>query len=225
MKNRDEEMIYEQERCEIIAACKRMQALRYFLGTWGNVSVRIGDHILLTPSRINYDEMTPEDIVVINLDGGKVEGGRKPTSEKEVHRLIYGERDDIKGIVHCHSLHATAAACANFDRVPPLLEEMSQLLGGEIPVTKQYVPAEQHHELGLAAANVIADKSAVLLKNHGSVCCGRNLDEAILVSQVVEKVCQIFLLLNKDVTPAEIDDRFVKSERYRYLYKYGKENT
>ena len=218
-------MEYMEERRLIIDTCLALENMGYFLGTWGNISVRIGDHILLTPSRVSYSAMSPEDMVVIDMDGEKVQGSRKATSEKEAHRLIYRQRDDIKGIIHCHSLYATAAACANFDRVPPLMEEMSQLLGGEIPVTKRYVPAEQHHELGLEAAGTIADKNAMLLKNHGPVCCGRDLNEALLVSRVVEKACRIFLTLKKDLSPAEIESRFVKSERYRYLYRYGKENT
>lgn len=218
-------MEYMEERKLIIDTCLALESMGYFLGTWGNVSVRIGDQILLTPSRVSYSTMSPEDMVVIDMDGKKVKGSRNATSEKEVHRLIYRQRDDIKGIIHCHSLYATAASCANLDRVPPLFEEMSQLLGGEIPVTKQYVPAEQHHKLGLEAAGTIADKNAVLLKNHGSVCCGRDLDEALLVSRVVEKACRIFLTFKKDLSVAEIECKFVKSERCRYLYKYGKENT
>lgn len=218
-------MKYKDERETIIEACKEMQALGYFLGTWGNISMRIGDEILLTPSRVSYDTMVPEDMVVIDMEGNKTGGERNPTSEKEVHRIIYREREDIRGIVHCHSLYATAAACAGVGIVPPLMEEMSQLLGGGVPVTKRYVPAEQHHELGLETAKTIGDKNAVLMRNHGPVCCGRDIEEAILVSRVVEKACRIYLLLNRDTSPEPIEEQFVKSERYRYLYKYGKENT
>jgi L-ribulose-5-phosphate 4-epimerase len=218
-------MKYEDERKTIIEACKAMQALGYFLGTWGNISVRIGDEIVLTPSRVSYDTMAPEDMVVIDMDGNKTDGNSNPTSEKEVHRLIYREREDIRGIVHCHSLYATAAACAGFGAIPPLMEEMSQLLGGGVPVTKRYVPAEQHHELGLETAKTIDDKNAVLMRNHGPVCCGRDIEEAVLVSRVVEKACRIYLLLKRDASPETIEEQFVKSERYRYLYKYGKENA
>jgi len=169
--------------------------------------------------------MTPADLVTIDLEGNIMEGERTPTSEKEVHRLIYRQRVDIGAIIHCHSLYATAAACSGSACVPPLTEEMSQLLGGEIPVTKQYVPAERHRELGEEAAGSIADKNAVLLKNHGPVCCGRDICEALLVCKITEKSCRIYMNLSKGFIPVEIEDRYVRSERYRYLHKYGSEKT
>ncbi len=218
-------MAYAKERRRILDTCLELETMGYFLGTWGNVSMRAGNHILLTPSRVNYRTMQPDDIVVIDMEGNRVEGERTPTSEKEVHRLIYRQREDINAIVHCHSLHATAAACAGLNEVPPLMEEMSQLLGGAIPVTAQYVAAERHHELGTAAAAAIGDRSAVLLRNHGPVCCGRDMDEALLVCRVAEKACQIFLLVSPELKPERIDEASVQSERYRYLYKYGRENT
>ena len=81
-------MMYEQERRLIVDTCKYLQSIEFFLGTWGNVSIRKGNHILLTPSRVNYDIMTPGDIVIIDMDENKIEGERNPTSEKEVHRQI-----------------------------------------------------------------------------------------------------------------------------------------
>lgn len=96
-------MLYEEARQEILDVCRRMVRKGYFLGTWGNVSVRIGDHIVLTPSKVEYGSMRLEDFVVIDLEGNKVEGSRTPTSEKEVHRQIYLVRDDIKAVIHAHT--------------------------------------------------------------------------------------------------------------------------
>jgi len=217
-------MEFENERRQIINACRTMQQLGFFLGTWGNVSIRIQDCILLTPSRVEYDIMTPEDIVVIDMSGNKISGERNPTSEKEVHRQIYNKRNDIGGIIHSHSLYATAA-CVGTYGVPPVTEEMSQLLGGAIPITDRYVPAEQHQLFGRTAAEAISDKNAVLLRNHGPVCCGRDISEAILTARVVEKACRIYLTLNPTNVIHIIDDEYVASEHYRYVYKYGKENT
>ena len=93
-------MLYAQERALIVETCKLMQDMGFFLGTWGNISLRVGDHILLTPSRVAYDTMTPDDIVVITKDACRVEGTRNPTSEKEVHRQIYLIREDVRAIIH-----------------------------------------------------------------------------------------------------------------------------
>ena len=93
-------MLYTEARQEILNICRQMVEKGFFLGTWGNVSVRIGDHIILTPSKIEYDAMCLEDFVVLNLDGTIACGERTPTSEKEVHRQIYLKREDEIGRAH-----------------------------------------------------------------------------------------------------------------------------
>ena len=194
----------------------------YFIGTWGNVSAREGDHIILTPSRIEYDKMRPEDLVVIDLQGNILEGNRVPTSEKEVHRQIYLRRKDIRGIVHSHTEKAMSVSSMSIPSVPCVVEEMSQLLGGEIPVTDRYIPAEQHLELGLAAADAIRDKKAVILRNHGGVACGKHLAEAVLATYVMEKACGIYLNI-RDQAISIIPEQYVMSEHDRYLHRYGHE--
>ena len=218
-------MTYENERKRIIETCLLMQKKEFFLGTWGNVSMRVGDRILLTPSKVCYDTMKPEDIVVIDLEGNTIEGDRTPTSEKEVHRQIYVKRNDVNAIVHAHTKHCMALSATGLTAVPCITEEMSQLLGGAIPLTKGYVPAGEHFKLGAAAAEVIADKNGVILKNHGPVACGRDMDEAILVTTAMEKACEIYSLLLNDVKVNPIPENFVESERYRFLYSYGHEKT
>ena len=216
-------MLYAQERALIVETCKLMQDMGYFLGTWGNISLRVGDHILLTPSRVAYDTMTPDDIVVITKDACRVEGTRNPTSEKEVHRQIYLIREDVRAIIHAHTPNAMAVSALPIGCVPCTVEEMSQLLGGSIPLAKRYVPAAQHEQLGLAAAEAIGDRNGVILRNHGPVSCGRTLEEAILCSRVIEKACGIYLSIGEKADV--IANEHVKSERYRFLYTYGKEKT
>ena len=219
-------MEFLSERERIIETCHLMCSMNYFIGTWGNVSMRVGDKILLTPSRVNYDLMKPEDIVVIDLEGNKVSGDRNPTSEKEVHRQIYLIRDDVNAIIHAHTEKAMAVSCARIQEVPCIVEEMSQLLGGAIPLAAEYVPAAQHFELGKAAAAAIGDKNGVILRNHGPVSCGKDMDEAILSAQVIEKACHIFLDEQATgIAMRTIPQNFVDSEHYRYKYTYGKEKT
>ena len=218
-------MRYEEERVKIIEVCRHMQALDFFLGTWGNVSLRMGDHILLTPSRVDYQAMLPQDIVIIDMEGNKVEGERNPTSEKEVHRQIMLVRDDVKAIVHAHTKNAMTLSATHIREVPCMVEEMSQLMGGAIPLSSEYVPAEQHFELGKAAAAAVGDKNGVILKNHGPVSCGRELDEAVLSAKVIEKSCEIYLAVAGRLNIHEIPEQYVKTERHRFLYTYGKEKT
>ena len=217
-------MRYPEIRRQIVDMCLRLEDLRFFLGTWGNVSVRQGEHILLTPSKVCYQTMTPEDIVIIDLDGNRVEGERNPTSEKEVHRQIYLAREDVGAVIHAHTPYAMAASAGKICEVPCLVEEMSQLLGGGIPVTETYVPAEQHARLGEIAAKTMGAHNGVILRNHGPVAAGRNLEDALLACQVVEKACQIYAAAR--VEPLlPIPEQAVQSEHYRYFTTYGHENT
>lgn len=219
-------MEYFNERVKIIDVCKKMCELNYFIGTWGNVSMRIGDRILLTPSRVDYDTMEPEDIVIIDMEGNKLSGKRNATSEKEVHRQIYLHKDNIFGVIHAHTANAMAIASTEIREVPCLVEEMSQLLGGSIPVTPEYVPAQEHSKLGEAAGAAIGEKNAVILRNHGPVAAGKDLDEAVLVAKITEKACGIFLnAQGSGYHLKPIPETYVKSERYRYLYTYGHEKT
>jgi L-fuculose-phosphate aldolase len=202
--------------------CLWLQDKDLVVGTWGNVSVRIDDTIIMTPSRIAYDDMTIDDLVTIDYEGNVVEGFRSPTTEREVHRLIYLARPDVNAIVHYHPVYASAL-CATNEEIPPILEEITQLIGGAIPITPEYVPAGNHEELGAAAAKYIGDKNAVLLRNHAPVCVGKDLDEARTCCQVVEKAARCYIELKNKFDILVIPDEYVKSERERFKYKYGHE--
>jgi len=217
-------MEYLETRQLIIKACLWLQEKEMVIGTWGNVSVRLDENrIMLTPSKIDYNIMKPEDLVIIGMDGTKLEGTRSATSEMDVHRLIYVHRKDVGAVVHCHSTYASAM-CASGRSIPPILEEMSQMIGGEIPITETYINAGSHVPLGLAAAKTLQDKNAVLLRNHAPVSVGRDLKEALICCQVVEKAAKCYLALCACQTPECIPDDMVLSERKRFLTQYGHEH-
>lgn len=206
-------------REEIIATCLRLEQLGYVLGTYGNVSARIEDGLLITPSRLDYHLIQPEDIVPVSLTGKVLGGERLPSSELQVHLQIYLQRPDVGAVVHTHSLHATALSCCQIS-VPVLVEEQSQVIGDEIRCTR-YVPAGQHRQLGEAVARTIGDSMAVLVANHGVVCCGRNLAEAVFTNQIVERVAHMYLMTHAVWSPVPIPKPYVVSERERWLYNYG----
>jgi L-fuculose-phosphate aldolase len=205
----------------IIATCLRCVELGYFVGTWGNVSTRCGDALLITPTRLDYDVMTPDDLVLVALDSGaRVRGERLPSSEMQLHRALYLARPDISAIVHSHSQYASAVSCMHRG-IPIMLEDMAQLIG-EVHCAP-YAPGERHLELAAGAVKHIRQASAVLLANHGPVCCGRDLREALVVNQVLEKSAQAFLWASMaGGTVLPIPAEHAAAERHRYLYKYGK---
>lgn len=210
-------------RCDILKGCRWITDKELVYSTWGNISVRFGDGLLLTPSKMDYNIMTPDDMIYMDFDGKIISGSRVPTSEREIHRLIMKRRSDINAVVHTHSPYACAAAAAGIN-LPALIEEIPQLIGGMIPCTLRYIEGGRHLELAEHVAETIGDSvNAVLIRNHGPVVCGRTLDEALYACLVVEKAAQITLILKGGTAFTPIPDNSVSEERNRFLYKYGKE--
>ena len=209
-------------RQAVIRACLLMRdRLGYFVGTWGNISARVEDGVLVTPSRMIYDEVTPGDLVVVGWTGGVVRGSRVPTSELELHRQILRKRSDLGALVHSHSPWASVCACAHRS-IPVLADDMAEVIGGEVRCAP-HVPAGRHRELAQAAAeNIGPDACAVLLGNHGVVAGGRDLAEAIVASQFVEKAAMILIRAEALGGVRPIIEASWREERHRYLYKYGK---
>src|SRR5262245_30702289 len=175
---------HEAIKAEIIAACRRLEQLGFFLGTWGNMSVRVPEGFIVTPSRLGYDVMQTSDFVVVSNDGQVLSGHRLPSSETAVHRAALKKKPDAGAVVHTHSPCASAVSCLHRS-IPVFVEDLAQIIGGEVKCTR-YVPAGQHQELADEIAATIGDANAVLLANHGVVCCGRDLDEAVVACQIVE---------------------------------------
>ena len=211
-----------ETRQKVIDACLFLLNKGLVIATWGNVSIRLADgNILITPSRIPYEEMKPEDLVVLAPDGSVVNGFRRSTSEREIHRGILNARPDLHAVVHTHSAYAMAC-CAREGGIPPLSEEMAQLLGGGVPLSKRFVPSENHVELGEVIVDSLGSANAALIRNHGPVCCGRSLDEAIACAQVVEKSAKMYLHLRGAGEMNVLEDRWVKAGRTYFTDAYGK---
>ncbi len=215
MKTRDLEAI----KLNIIDTCRQLERLGYFIGTWGNVSVRVPGGMIITPSRVSYDALTPADFVTVSDAGIVTASHRLPSSEADTHRALYRAKPDVGAVVHSHSPYASAVACMHRS-IPPIVEELSQLIGGEIKCTK-YVPAGRHRQLAEAIAATIGEAQAVLVANHGVVCCGRDLPEALVASQIVEKAALMLLAAAPGGKLHTIPKKLVAEERHRYLYKYG----
>lgn len=207
-----------QARQAVLDACRQLVQWGYFIGTYGNVSVRVPGGLLITPTRVDYAALQPEDMVTIAGDGRPLINRHLPSSETEVHKRIYARRPDVSAVVHTHSLYATAQSCRHVN-IPVIVEEQSQVIGGPIRCTR-YVPAGQHAALGAEVAELLAESQAVLLANHGVVCCGPDMEAALLAAQVVERVCQMQFLIGSDAVP--IPAVHVDAERHRFLFKYGR---
>jgi L-fuculose-phosphate aldolase len=209
-------------RNEIIACGLHLRdKLGYFISSWGNISVRVEKGMLVTPSRVEYHMIVPEDLVLLSWEGKRLAGSRVPTSECEMHRRLMLERSDVGVWIHHHGPWSSVLAGAG-KSLPVVADDMAELVGGEVHCAP-HVIAGKHVELACAVQKAIGpDSWAVLLANHGVVCGGRTINEAVACCQVVEKSAMMFLLGTLFGGVQTIEESLWQEERERYLFRYGK---
>jgi len=180
-------MLLHDERVQLVEFCHRMQADDLTVGTSGNLSVRSGDHIAITPSGVVYDDLTPESICVIDLAGNKVEDGLDPSSEVPMHTSVY-RATDAGAVVHTHPLYCTTLSVL-MDEVPPV-HYMIALLGGPVRVAKyaRFGSAE----LAENSVRAMAGRFGALMQNHGATTYGDTLAKAYTRSVYLEWVCKLY---------------------------------
>ena len=214
---------------QLLETCKKVVekgieilATNLTVGTWGNISCRVPgeDYIAITPTGMSYDNLVPEDIVVLDLKGNTVSGTRKPSIEVPMHLAIYNAREDVKAIVHTHSAYATAMAVARRE-IPGAVEDLVQIVGGNVRVNEYAMPGTE--QLGINTVKAMEGRNAVLLANHGMLGAGRDLEEAFRVCQVVEKSAHIVLLAQLTGGVVELSQNDIDGMRNFYLHGYGQD--
>jgi L-fuculose-phosphate aldolase len=192
----------------------RQEGLNY--GTSGNVSGRSSEGFLITPSGLDYDAMSPADIVPVRLPDGTSSGARKPSSDTPQHVAIYRARPDVGAIVHTHSTYALVFAVLRRP-IPPLLQEAAGYLGGEVGLA-EYSPAASADFAQLAARG-LGESRAVVLPNHGVLAVGEDLEKAYTAAVMVERSARIafMALLAGEPQPVPADElrrvnRFLHTE-------------
>ncbi len=183
-------MLLEKERAQIVRFGKKLLAARLTSGTGGNLSIfnREKDLIAITPSGVEYEEMVPSDVAVVDGDGKTVEGSRKPSSELDFHRSLYRQRSDIQAVVHTHSVYATTMACLRWEI--PAVHYLVAFSGHKVPLAPYATFGTP--ELARNVAEHIGECNALLLANHGLVAIGANLATAFAVADEIELVARIY---------------------------------
>jgi L-fuculose-phosphate aldolase len=207
----------EEHRSDICAVGRWIHDRGYAAATDGNVSVRLGpDRILMTPTCISKGMMTPEDLVIIDLEGRRIAGVRKPSSEFGMHLLIYRLRPDVNAICHAHPPTATGYAAAGIALDKPILCEL--VIGlGSIPVARYGTPGTA--ELTAAMEPLVHSHDAILMANHGVVTYGPDLLTAFLRLETTEHFARVALvteLLGKQVLLSGGDVEKLAAVRARY---------
>jgi L-fuculose-phosphate aldolase len=160
-------------------------------GTWGNLSLRADETtMLITPSGRMYETMTPGEIVAVNYHTLAWEGDIKPSSELKLHAAIYQQRKEITAVLHTHQMNASTVAAARRE-VPPILDDMAQIIGPTVRVADYALPNTK--KIVRNTMKALQGRNAALMANHGAVCIGRDIEEAFVVCQVLEKACKAFI--------------------------------
>lgn len=191
----------------IVESGLRMLNSGYTVETWGNISFRDKQTnlVYLTPSGMDYTIVTQDDIVVCDLDGNVVEGKRKPTIETGLHLAIYKARPEVNAVVHTHPMYSMVFSCCGED-IPLVIDEAAQTLGGTVKTAQYALPGSP--ELAQNCVEALGQQSnACLLKSHGAVCVGEDMDSAFKVSKVLEVTAEIYQMIRAiGNTPYKISD-------------------
>ncbi|MEU0384043.1 class II aldolase/adducin family protein [Streptomyces chartreusis] len=173
---------------ELVTTARRTVSDGLVVGTSGNVSVRVGDTVLVTPSGVPYDRLGPDEVTGVGLDGRQVLGTLVPTSELPMHLAVY-RTTDARAVVHTHAVHATAVSTLVSEL--PLIHYMAAALGGPVRVAPYATYGTD--ELAENMLRALADRSGCLLQNHGTVTHGPTLDQAYDRTAQLEWMCRLWL--------------------------------
>ena len=179
---------FDTERHALVDACARLAREGLVIGTAGNVSVRAGDRVVVTPTGCVFDDVSPEDMTVVDLDGEVVGDGAAPTSELCLHLGVYEGFDWVGAVVHTHSPMATVLSCV-LDELPPIHYQMLSL-GGSVRVAPYATfGSDELHALVLSA---LEGRTAALMQNHGALTCGPGLAGALDATFLLEWACSLY---------------------------------
>ncbi len=192
------------------------------LVTWtgGNVSGRDPQtgYVAIKPSGVRYEDLRPEHMVILDVDGKQIEGDLKPSSDTASHLYIYRHRPDVNGVVHTHSPYATAFAAVG-KPIPVYLTAHGDEFGGPIPCGGFALIGSE--AIGKVVIESIGNSRAVLLKNHGVFTVGPNAEAAVKAAVMVEDVAHTVWLALQIGQPDEIAPEDVAKLHHRYMNVYG----
>jgi L-fuculose-phosphate aldolase len=199
-------MKFLDERKEIISYGKLLLDSGLTPDSGGNISVFLRDFGLMaiTPSGIPYYEIQPQDIAIMNLDGTVVDGAKKPSSEYELHQLVYKNRTDVNAIVHFHSVYTSILACLEWE-LPAIHYLVAKSGGSNVRCAKYGTFGTK--ELAENTFEALKDRYAVFLANHGALTCGETLSKAFNVSKTIEFCSEIFYRAKSIGEPTQLPNK------------------
>lgn len=174
----------------VIKAGKEVVASGLIARTWGNISCRVDENsFVITPSGRAYEDLTPDDIVLVKIADLSYDGDIKPSSEKGIHAEAYKLRPEVNFVIHTHQVQASVISALGYD-INQVSEKSAQIIGDNVPLAAYGLPGTGKLRKGVVAALKRSDSKAVIMAHHGALCMGRDYDEAFRVASELETVCE-----------------------------------
>jgi len=206
---------FAEARHDVWSHAKQMWEAGLVVASAGNVSRRIDrEHIAITPTQIAYAAMTPEDIVVVELESGHaVESRHAPSYELPMHLSVLRSRADAGGVVHTHAPFITTLSVVGRP-LTPVIDEMMVWFGGPVDVAEYAFTGTE--QVGTNVVRALHDRAGAILANHGNVCVGRDLTRALHVALVMEAAARVYVQALALGEPAHLPESAVSAGRRMY---------
>lgn len=203
----------QKERKLIVEYCNKLIDSGLTVGTGGNISIfdRETGYMAISPSGVKYHKMIPEDVVVMDLNKNIIEGELKPSSEFEMHIIVYKNRDDVNAMIHTHALYATTISCLN-ESLPAVHYLLGFAGGKDIRCAKYATYGTK--EIAENALEAMKGRNAVLLANHGINVVGKNIEKTFGITEQLEFCCRLYWqtksMGNPQILPEKEMDKMVE---------------
>ncbi len=213
-------MLLQEEREQVVAYCKKLITQGLTKGTGGNISIfnREKGLFAISPSGIDYFETEPEDVVVMNLQGQVVDGKRKPSSEHELHRIFYENREDINAVVHTHSVYCTVLAVLREEL--PASSYLVAFAGGPNVRCGEYASFGTR-ELAEITYKAMKGRNAALMANHGLLAGAGDILNAFNIAEQIEGCAEVYVKARMIGRPVILDEEEMETMVDRFRHSYG----
>ena len=210
----------ENIREEVYKAHMRLMGNNLVMWTSGNISARDPktDLVVIKPSGVSYDKLSPDNLVVVDLNGKAIDGNLKPSVDMATHLYIYRHMPDVMSVIHTHSTYASAFAAIG-KPIPVCLTAMADFFGCDIPIGNLVLIGEE--EIGKEIVNKIGNSKAIIMKNHGPFTIGTSVNEALKAAIFLEEGAKALIMAKILGEPQPIPESMVNILHKNYTEKYG----
>ena len=210
----------ENLKKEVYKAHMNLWENRLVMWTSGNVSVRDPKTglVVIKPSGVSYDKLSPDNLVVVDLNGNIIEGQLRPSVDTATHLYIYRNMPDVMSIIHTHSTYASAFAAIG-KSIPVCLTAMADFFGCNIPIGNLVLIGEE--KIGKEIVNKIGNSKAIIMKNHGPFTIGKSVNEALKAAIFLEESAKTLIMAKILGEPQSIPESMVNILHKNYVEKYG----